>query len=125
MARAATTADVFNAIAERRRRQIVDLLARRGALAVGTIVVALGLPQPAVSKHLGVLRKVGVVSVTKQGQQRLYNFEARKLKPVHDWVKRFEQHWSHQLDRIKERAEQRARDQSDSSMPPHSKKGPS
>ena len=114
MARAATTADVFNAIAEPRRRQIVDLLARRGALAVGTIVVALRLPQPAISKHLGVLRKVGLVSVTKQGRERLYNLEARKLKPVHDWVKTFEQLWSHQLDRIKERAERRAREQSNS-----------
>jgi DNA-binding transcriptional ArsR family regulator len=121
MPRAATTADVFNAIAEPRRRQIVDLLARRGALAVGMIVVALELPQPAVSKHLGVLRKVGVVSVTKQGQQRLYKFEARKLKPVHDWVKSFEQLWSHQLDRIKERAEQRAREQSRPSMAPNPK----
>jgi DNA-binding transcriptional ArsR family regulator len=111
MARAATTADVFNAIAEPRRRQIIDLLARRGALAVGTIVVALGLPQPAISKHLGVLRKVGVVSVTKQGQQRLYNFEAAKLRPVHGWVKTFERSWSHQLDRIKERAERKAREQ--------------
>jgi DNA-binding transcriptional ArsR family regulator len=110
MPRAATTADVFNAIAEPRRRQIVDLLAHHGALAVGAIVVALGLPQPAISKHLGVLRKVGVVSVTKQGQQRLYNFEAAKLKPVHDWVTTFEKMWSHQLDRIKERAERKARE---------------
>ena len=85
-----TTADVFNAIAEPRRRQIVELLARRGALAVGTLVVTLGLPQPAVSKHLGVLRKVGVVAVIKQGKQRVYNLEAEKLKTVHDWVKAFE-----------------------------------
>jgi DNA-binding transcriptional ArsR family regulator len=125
MARAATTADVFNAIAEPRRRQIVDLLARRGALAVGAIVVALELPQPAISKHLGVLRKVGVVSVTKQGQQRLYNFEAAKLKTVHDWVKAFEHLWSHQLDQIKERAERRAREQSDPSPLPKPKKGAS
>ena len=101
MPRAATTADVFNAIAEPRRRQIIELLARRGALAVGTLVVTLGLPQPAVSKHLGVLRKVGIVTVTKQGQQRLYRLEAKELKPVHDWAKRFERSWSHQLDRIK------------------------
>jgi DNA-binding transcriptional ArsR family regulator len=114
MARAATTADVFNAIAEPRRRQLVDVLARRGALAVGTLVGTLGLPQPAVSKHLGVLRKVGLVSVTKQGRQRLYHFEAAKLKPVHDWVATFEPLWTHQLDRIKERAERRAREQSDS-----------
>jgi DNA-binding transcriptional ArsR family regulator len=110
MPRASTTADVFNAIAEPRRRQIVDLLARRGALAVGTLVVALRLPQPAVSKHLGVLRKVGVVVVTKQGRERVYNLKAEKLKTVHDWVKAFEQLWSHQLDRIKQRAERRARE---------------
>jgi DNA-binding transcriptional ArsR family regulator len=113
MARAATTTDVFNAIAEPRRRLIVDLLARRGALAVGTMVVALGLPQPTISKHLGVLRKVGVALVTKQGKQRVYHLDAAKLKPVHDWVKTFEQLWSHQLDRIKERAERRARQRSD------------
>ena len=105
MPRAATTADVFNAIAEPRRRQIIEVLARRGALAVGALVVALEMSQPAVSKHLGVLRKVGLVSVTKRGQQRVYLLEARQLKAVHDWTKRFEQHWSHQLDRIKARAE--------------------
>src|SRR3989337_2334658 len=91
MPRAATTSDVFNAIAEPRRRQIIEVLARRGALAVGAIVVTLGMPQPAVSKHLGVLRKVGIVSVTKQGQQRLYQLEAKELKTVHDWAKKFEQ----------------------------------
>ena len=113
MPRAPTTADVFNAIAEPRRRQIVELLARRGALAVGTLVATLGLPQPAVSKHLGVLRKVGVVAVIKQGKQRVYNLEAEKLKTVYDWVKAFEELWGHQLDRIKERAEQRAREQTE------------
>jgi DNA-binding transcriptional ArsR family regulator len=87
MPRARTTTDVFNAIAEPRRRQIVELLARRGALAVGTLVAALGLPQPAVSKHLAVLRKVGVVAVIKQGKQRVYNLESEKLKTVHDWVR--------------------------------------
>ncbi|HZZ42503.1 MAG TPA: metalloregulator ArsR/SmtB family transcription factor [Tepidisphaeraceae bacterium] len=111
MSRSAIRVDIFNAIAEPRRRQIVELLAKRGALAVGALVVALGLPQPAVSKHLGVLRKVGVVAVTKQGKQRMYNLEAEKLKSVHDWVKTFEELWSHQLDRIKQRAEQRAREQ--------------
>src|SRR5882724_1930467 len=111
MPRASTTADVFNAIAEPRRRQIVELLARRGALAVGTLVVALGLPQPAVSKHLGVLRKVGVVSGVKQGKQRVYSLEAEKLKTVHDWVKAFEKLWGHKIDRIKARAEHRAREQ--------------
>jgi DNA-binding transcriptional ArsR family regulator len=117
MARAATTTDVFNAIAEPRRRQIVEVLARRGPQPVGTLVVALALPQPAVSKHLGVLRKVGVVAVIKQGKQRVYNLEAEKLKIVHDWVKPFERLWSHQLDRIKELAERRAREQSESSTP--------
>lgn len=113
MARAPTTADVFNAIAEPRRRQIVELLAR-GALPVGTLVETLGLPQPAVSKHLGVLRKVGLVTVTKAGKQRVYRLEAEKLKTVHDWSKLFERLWGHQLDRIKERAEQRARAQTES-----------
>src|SRR5882672_11476559 len=102
MARAATTTDVFNAIAEPRRREVVDLLARRGALAVGALVALLGMPQPAVSKHLGVLRKVGVVAVIKQGKQRVYSLEADKLKTVHDWVKAFEELWGHQLDRIKQ-----------------------
>ena len=111
MARAATTTDVFNAIAEPRRRQIVEILAGRGALAVGAIVLAVGMPQPAVSKHLGVLRKVGIVSVTSEGQQRLYRLEASTLKPVYEWAKSFEQHWSRQLDRIKRRAEKRAKEQ--------------
>jgi DNA-binding transcriptional ArsR family regulator len=113
MPRAPTTSDVFNAIAEPRRRQIVELLARRGALTVGTLVVSLGLAQPAVSKHLGVLHKVGVVTVIKQGKHRVYNLEAQKLKTVHDWVKTFEKLWSHQLGRIKERAERRAREQNE------------
>jgi DNA-binding transcriptional ArsR family regulator len=125
MPRAPTTADVFNAIAEPRRRQIVELLAQRGALAVGTLVVALGLPQPAVSKHLGVLRKVGVVAVIKQGKQRVYNLEPDRLKTVHDWVQAFEELWSHQLDRIKERAEHRAHEQTESLMPLKPRKGQS
>jgi DNA-binding transcriptional ArsR family regulator len=123
MPRAPTTSDVFNAIAEPRRREIVELLARRGALTVGTLVVSLGLPQPAVSKHLGVLRKVGVVAVTKQGRERVYHLQAEKLKIVHDWVKDFEGLWAHQLDRIKERAEQRAREQAGSPTPLKPRKG--
>ncbi len=123
MARAPTTADVFNAIAEPRRRQIVELLARRRALAVGTLVVAMGLPQPAVSKHLGVLRKVGLVAVIKHGKQRVYSLEAEKLKSVHDWVKAFEELWGHQLDRIKERAERRAHEQTESPTPLKPRKG--
>jgi DNA-binding transcriptional ArsR family regulator len=115
MPRAATTSDVYNAIAEPRRRQIIEVLARRGAVAVSALVVTLGMPQPAVSKHLGVLRKVGLVSVTQHGQQRLYALEARELKRVHDWAKKFEQHWTHHLNRIKQRAEHRAREQRGSS----------
>jgi DNA-binding transcriptional ArsR family regulator len=125
MARAATTTDVFNAIAEPRRRQILELLARRGPLAVGTLVVMLGLPQPAVSKHLNVLYKVGVVAVTKHGKQRVYNLEAEKLKTVHDWAKTFEQHWGQQLDRIKQRAERRARQQTESATNLENEKGQS
>src|ERR1700685_2948339 len=125
MPRAPTTTDVFNAIAEPRRRQIVELLAQRGALDVGTLVVALGLAQPAVSKHLGVLRKVGVVAVIKQGKQRVYNLEAAKLKTVHDWVKAFEGLWGHQLDRIKARAEHRARERTEARTPPKPRKGQS
>lgn len=117
MARAATTTDVFNAIAEPRRRQIIDLLARRGALTVGTIVLAMGLTQPAVSKHLSVLRKVGVVSVMQDGQHRIYQLDGTKLKTVHDWVKMFEQYWSRQLSSIKQRAERLARKRSTSSSP--------
>ena len=125
MPRVPTTADVFNAIGEPRRRQIVELLARRGALAVGTLVEKSGLPQPAVSKHLGVLRKVGVVAVIKQAKQRVYHLEAAKLKTVHDWVKAFEELWGHQLGRIKERAEHRVRAQTESPTPLKPKKGPS
>jgi DNA-binding transcriptional ArsR family regulator len=109
MARAPTTLDVFNAIAEGRRRQVIYLLARHGAMAVGALVVSLGLPQPAVSKHLSVLHKVGIVSVTQEGRQRVYQLNAGGLKPVLDWVQTLERFWSHQLDRIKERAERKAR----------------
>jgi DNA-binding transcriptional ArsR family regulator len=125
MPRAQTTSDVFNAIAEPRRREIVELLARRGALTVGSLVGRLALPQPAVSKHLGVLRKVGVVAVTRLGKQRVYRLEAEKLKTVHDWVKTFERLWSHQLDRIRQLAEQKAREQSQSSTSLKSRKGQS
>jgi DNA-binding transcriptional ArsR family regulator len=100
---------VFNAIAEPRRRLIVELLAHRGSLAVGAIVLASGLPQPTVSKHLAVLHDVGVVSATREGRQRLYRLEPGELKHVHEWVSQFERLWSHQLDRIRERAERKAR----------------
>jgi DNA-binding transcriptional ArsR family regulator len=108
MARAATTTDVFNAIAEPRRREVIAVLADGREHAAGEVVVRLRMPQPAVSKHLGVLRKVGVVSVVKRGQHRMYRLNAAQLKPVHDWVKTFEHYWTHQLDQIKQRAERKA-----------------
>ena len=126
MARAATTSDVFNAIAEPRRREIVDLLALGDERDVTELVFKLGLPQPAVSKHLGVLRKVGVVDVRKAGQRRLYRLNPKELKPVHDWIQNFERFWTDQLASIKEAAELRARqlaahDPSASKRQPHSK----
>jgi DNA-binding transcriptional ArsR family regulator len=125
MARATTTSDVFNAIAEPCRREIIELLARHGALTVGTLVAALGLPQPAVSKHLGVLRKVGLVAVTRQGKQRVYHLQAETLKTVHLWLTAFEELWGQQLDRIKERAERRTRAQTESPTPLQLRKGQS
>jgi DNA-binding transcriptional ArsR family regulator len=125
MARAATTSDVFNAIAEPRRRAIIGVLAGGREHAVGELVARLQMAQPAVSKHLGVLRKVGIVSMNKNGQQRLYHLNSVKLKPVYDWVKTFEQFWSHQLDRIKERAEQKSQERGDSAKQHKPKKGPS
>lgn len=110
MPRAATTTDVFNAIAEPRRRELIQLLVDGEARAVNDMVQALRLAQPAVSKHLTVLRKVGIVSVTKQGQLRLYRLEADRLKPVHDWVKQYEHFWTRHIDRIKQRAERKILD---------------
>ena len=108
MSRTATTADVFNAIAEPRRREVIAVLADGEEYAVNEMVVRLRLPQPTVSKHLGVLRKVGVVTMVKRGQHRMYRLNAAQLKPVHDWVKTFERYWTHQLGQIKERAERKA-----------------
>ena len=123
MARAATTTDVFNAIAEPKRRMIIDALAK-GDQSVGQLITRVEFAQPAVSKHLGVLRKVGLVSVSKQGRQRMYRLNAKELKPVHDWAKRFEEFWTHRLNRIKERAEKKARERA--GKPRHSapKNGP-
>src|SRR3954447_12102185 len=118
MARAATTTDVFNAIAEPRRRQIINLLGDLQGRAVGDLVHHLGLPQPAVSKHLGVLRKVGLVSVARHGQQRVYRLNPQELKPVNDWVKPFERYWTNQIDRIKQRAEEKAAAQRSSEIKP-------
>jgi DNA-binding transcriptional ArsR family regulator len=93
MARAATTTDAFNAVAEPRRRQILDLLAA-GERPVNDLVSLLGLTQPQVSKHLRVLREVGAVDVRQEGRQRLYRLDGRALKPIHDWVKEYERSWS-------------------------------
>jgi DNA-binding transcriptional ArsR family regulator len=109
MARAATTSDVFNAIAEPRRREIVDLLAVGGGRDVSELVIKMKLPQPAVSKHLGVLRKVGIVAVHKAGQRRVYRLKPEELKPVFDWIQHFERFWTDHLASIKEVAEQKAK----------------
>jgi DNA-binding transcriptional ArsR family regulator len=93
MARAATTTDVFNAVAEPRRRQILDVLAG-GERPVNDLVRVLGLAQPQVSKHLRVLRAVGAVQVRDHGRQRLYRLDGRALKPIHDWVRHYEDSWS-------------------------------
>jgi DNA-binding transcriptional ArsR family regulator len=92
MARAATTADAFNAVAEPRRRQILDLLAG-GERPVNDLVELLDLAQPLVSKHLRVLREVGLVDVRDSGRQRVYRLNAAPLKPIHDWVKSYERSW--------------------------------
>ena len=99
MARAATTADAFNAVAEPRRREILDLLAG-GERPVGELVAELGLAQPQVSKHLRVLREVGVVDVRGDGRRRLYRLNGLGLKPIHDWVKVYERSWSERFDEL-------------------------
>ncbi len=99
MARAATTTDAFNAVAEPRRRQILDALAG-GERPVNDLVDVLGLAQPQVSKHLRVLREVGAVDVRDKGRQRLYRLNGHALKPIHDWVKEYERSWSERFDRL-------------------------
>jgi DNA-binding transcriptional ArsR family regulator len=99
VARAATTTDAFNAVAEPRRRQILDLLSG-GELPVNDLVALLDLAQPLVSKHLRVLREVGLVDVRDEGRQRMYRLNPGPLKPIHDWVKKYEQSWSERFDRM-------------------------
>jgi DNA-binding transcriptional ArsR family regulator len=101
MARAATTADAFNAVAEPRRRQILDALAG-GERPVNDLVRALGLAQPQVSKHLRVLREVGAVDVRENGRERLYRLNGHALKPIHDWVSSYEQTWSERFELLDE-----------------------
>jgi DNA-binding transcriptional ArsR family regulator len=119
MPRAACTADVFNAIAESRRREIIGLLVNGKEHAVGDLVLRLRMPQPAVSKHLGVLRKVGLVSMSKRGQLRLYRLNAKELKPVHDWVKVYERYWMQQLGQIKRLAELKMANQLERQLTKH------
>ena len=99
MARAATTADAFNAVAEPRRRQILDALVE-GERPVNDLVRELGLAQPLVSKHLRVLREVGAVDVREDGRRRLYRLNGHALKPIHDWVKEYERTWAERFDRL-------------------------
>lgn len=99
MARAATTADAFNAVAEPRRREILDLLAD-GERPVNDVVERLALAQPLVSKHLRVLREVGLVDVREAGRQRLYRLNARPLQHIHEWVSRYERLWSERFEQL-------------------------
>lgn len=108
MMRTAHPADVFAAIAEPRRREVIAVLSNGQEYPVNEIVFRMKMAQPAVSKHLGALRKAGVVTMVKRGQHRMYRLNAEGLKPVHDWVKVFERYWTHQVDQIKERAERKA-----------------
>jgi DNA-binding transcriptional ArsR family regulator len=101
MARAATTTDAFNAVAEPRRRQILDVLAG-GERPVNDLVTLLEIPQPQVSKHLKVLREVGLVRVREEGRERIYRLDGRSLKPIHDWVKDYERMWSDRFDALDE-----------------------
>ena len=104
MARARTTSDAFNAVAEPRRRQILALLVVQ-ELPVRALVTALNLDQPSVSKHLRVLRDVDLVRVRRQGRHKFYRTNAAGIRPLYQWAQTFERYWNHQLRRIKERAE--------------------
>jgi len=104
VARAATTSDAFNAVAEPRRREILDYLAS-SERPVGDIVAGLRMEQPSVSKHLRVLRNVGLVRVRRNGRHMLYRTNPEAIRPLHDWTKTFERFWAHQLLRVKEHAE--------------------
>ena len=106
--RAATTSDAFNAVAEPRRRDILESLAAEEH-AVGDIAEALDLGQPSVSKHLQVLRDVGLVHARRDGKRTLYRTNAEGIRPLHEWAGTFQRYWSHQLNRIKERAEARSK----------------
>ena len=112
MARAATTADAFNAIAEPQRRRILDLLAHRER-SVNDLAARLRLAQPQVSKHLRVLREVGLVAARDDGRRRLYSANGRRLKPIHDWVRRYEESWNKRFDALDEVLEELKRNEVD------------
>jgi DNA-binding transcriptional ArsR family regulator len=123
MARASTTSDAFNAVAEPRRREILTFLA--GAeRPVGEIVRALNLEQPSVSKHLRVLRDVGLVRMRCHGRQKLYRTNAEAIRPLHEWAGTFERYWHHQLNRVKELAEATVRQSPPESKSPAPKSRP-
>jgi len=107
MARAATTSDAFNAVAEPRRREILNYLALQER-PVGEIVASLGFEQPSVSKHLRVLLEVGLVNVRRDGRRMFYRTNAEAIRPLHEWTETFERYWRHQLSRVKERAERKS-----------------
>jgi DNA-binding transcriptional ArsR family regulator len=107
MARAATTSDAFNAVAEPRRRDILSFLALQER-PVGEIVAGLEMEQPSVSKHLRVLREVGLVHVRRDGRQMFYRTNAEAIRPLHEWTETFERMWRHQLARIREQAENKS-----------------
>ena len=107
MARAATTSDAFNAVAEPRRREILNFIALQER-PVGEIVDSLGMEQPSVSKHLRVLLEVGLVHVRRDGRRMLYRTNAEAIRPLHEWTETFERFWRHQLNRVKERAERKS-----------------
>jgi len=101
MARTPTTHDPFNAVAEPKRRQVLEAMGAK-ELSVNEIVDLLGWNQPSVSKHLGVLKQVGLVNERRAGRQRLYRVNATRLKSIHDWVTPFEKYWSKSFDRLDE-----------------------
>jgi len=103
-----THTDVFTAIAQPRRRQVIAILSDGQEYAVNDIVVRMKMAQSPVSKHLGALHKAGVVTVVKRGQHRMYRLKPEALKPIHEWVKVFERYWTHQVDQIKQRSERKA-----------------
>ncbi len=111
MPRASTTSDAFNAIAEPRRREILSYLALKER-PVGDIVKSLRLEQPSVSKHLRVLKDVGLVDVRRDGRRALYRTNAEAIRPLHEWTGTFERYWANQLSRIKQRAEKKSKEES-------------